>query len=520
MEHNLGSSLGLMAPKAKAKAKVRAKAKAKAVAAAKAAVRRRGALRRPAGHPPPLVVPPVDPTMDWRDGRTVQLNALALEELQANMHVVIEEANYFHSKIKGAGTLKDLSWEGPETCLKLEPTGTNNDQLLKHCSGRHGHLLRVIRCGPGCGHESVADDLIHGGLIRKGKRQTDEEGWAYNLVEVSPGLDELDRLRARQDVLAPLKPGAVLEGDKKAKSSSSSSSRKKKSKKSKKKKGKKKDSKKDKKEADPVQEKKDTVDEIPLDGTKPKKANQKQAYHLYAGTGVDARERVRHRVARRARRAMAKRGDKASSSTGSSSSSSVEEVGAQSTGEETLFQQMTKVKFYEDYPGALANQAVVYMRQALLQELGSEDQSGSLKAVATLYYRQVLKGKCSGPVGREAQTLALIIDQLLRCRPASALDAAVQRLKSIESTLNGSHWAVSQRLEVLPNENLSMTAEPELSEAQKTVYNEAKLRNLASYPDNRRGGKGKTKGEGKDDRKGQQDGKGKNKGQKTEGAKK
>ena len=161
------------------------------------------------------------------------------------------------------------------------------------------------------------------------------------------------------------------------------------------------------------------------------------------------------------------------------------------------------------------------MRSTLLQEIGVEDKVNTLPAVAISYYRQHLQKKASGPTSRELMTLCHSVDQLLKGRPSSAVDTLLQRVKSIEQTLAGSHWSVSQRQEILPSDTATLTTVPEANTAQKEVYQEAKSKWYTAYPEGRpskgtKGG-GKNKGEGKDkggavgdkDRKGSKGGGGK-----------
>ena len=169
--------------------------------------------------------------------------------------------------------------------------------------------------------------------------------------------------------------------------------------------------------------------------------------------------------------------------------------------EESLFEQGSKVRtIAEHFPGALASQAVSSMRSTLLQEIGSEDRPNTLQPVAMAYFRQHLQRRAGGPTGRELMTLSHSVDQLLKGRPASALDTMIQRIKSIEQSLAGSHWTVSQRQEILPSESSTLTAIPEATAAQKEIYQEAKSRWFSSFPEGRapQGSKGKSKGEGKD----------------------
>eukprot|EP00435_Cladocopium_sp_Y103_P007178 s4303_g2.t1 len=60
----------------------------------------------------------------------------------------------------------------------------------------------------------------------------------------------------------------------------------------------------------------------------------------------------------------------------------------------------------------------------------------------------------------------------------------------------GTHWSVSQRLEVLPQENAQLTPLPEMGVARKDVYEESRLKWLTAQPDGR-GGQSSTKGNNK-----------------------
>lgn len=186
-----------MAPKAKPKAKAKAAVKARAKAAIHRAARR-GALRRPAGAPAAVVAPGVIDR--WRAGEEVALSEITLEELGRGVKIALTKGSYFLAEGQVAGTLDSMTVEAGEVHLALTPTGTTNENLLKHCTGNPGKLIRCHRCTPLCAGERVADDLIHGSharLLRS--REEEEEGWAYNLVAVGPGEDDLRDVRARAE---------------------------------------------------------------------------------------------------------------------------------------------------------------------------------------------------------------------------------------------------------------------------------------------------------------------------------
>ena len=364
--------------------------------------------------------------------------------------IVVEQGSYYHKECKVAGRVVNVTLGHPHNYVTFEATGTTNDALLQYLSGHPGGMCRGHLCEAGCNGEEVADDLIHIVKLRKKVDGDQEEGWCQNLEKVLPlGADELGSLRERAREIGlrgaePEAPGKEAEKDKEK----SKEKDKKASKKDKKKK------KEDGKEKKKKKKSEDDEDSRKESGRKPKVAAQRSAKALYSGTGLDAREKIRNRVAKRARAYMQKKKEEvSSSSSGSNDSSSTSSVDG-TTGADTLFGESSKVRALAmEYPGALACQALQQMKTTLVQEAGLEEMGEKLTPVATSYYRQHLQRKAPGPVGRELQTLAAIIDALIKCKPCHAADLAVQRLKSIEQGLTGIHWVVAQRLEVLPQDH-------------------------------------------------------------------
>lgn len=223
---------------------------------------------------------------------------------------------------------------------------------------------------------------------------------------------------------------------------------------------------------------------------------------MFKGTGLDSKDRVRNRVARLARRHLKQKSDKSSSSDSKSGSGSSTRSGDDGVLEENLFAAGSKVRILaERYPGALTSHALSQMRTTLIQEIGHQDRPNTLAPVGVAYCRQHLLRKATGPVQRELFTLAHALDILLRGQAAASADAMTQRVKSIEQTLLGSHWTVAQRLEVLPQDQASITALPEAREARREVYSEARLRWLSSGLEGRQPGPS-SKGNGKNQGKG------------------
>eukprot|EP00435_Cladocopium_sp_Y103_P015109 s1259_g3.t1 len=501
-----------MAPKAKAKAglvpgpRAKAKAKGKAIAKpkakaggkakAKAVVRRR--VRGPAASERAPGDPPGDLRVAWDSGHSVRGADLSLDQVLRDKNVVVEEALYFHRQCKLAGVVLGASVAEGRMTLRLQPTGTTDEELLKVYGGNPRLELRLVLCATGCNHEEVADDLVHAVRMRRRRTDSAEEPWVDNLEKVVPaeGPDELERLRA---LAKKLDQKPEDEGGPGAESGPAVKAKEKEKDKKEAKKKKKKEKKTKKKSASS----RDTSSEgVRLNGTRPKQASQKTAKLLFQGTGMDPSEKVRARVARLAKRYVRKRGKRSSSGSDSSTASSgegrLEEEG------DSIFQQAAKVRgIAEGFPGALSFQALSQMRTNLMQSLGEEDRSNSTQAVAVQYYRQVLQRKANGAIARELLSLCAVADQLIRARPAQALDIVLQRLKSAESTLNGTHWSVSQRLELLPQEQATLTATAEMKEAQKVALEESKTRYMAAQPDGRvptsQKGAGKGKNPGKED---------------------
>ena len=64
-------------------------------------------------------------------------------------------------------------------------------------------------------------------------------------------------------------------------------------------------------------------------------------------------------------------------------------------------------------------------------------------------------------MSREAQTLCLTLDLLIRGRLAEALDVRAQRVKALEMQSTGVHYSVAQQQELVQREltSISSTAE-------------------------------------------------------------
>ncbi|CAK9102556.1 D-xylose-proton symporter-like 2 [Durusdinium trenchii] len=431
-----------------------------------------GVLRRPAGLHRDESAPV--PRELWGRGLTVQGADVPVAELAKGVELVIDEGSYFGAACRVAGTIRGLEVEREATHVLLQATGTDLESLLKRCTGAPGEHLRGHLCGPTCSGDRVAEDLIHIKKVRLARGHEEEEHWCRNLVAVEkPAGDDLRDLREKRDELKEAKEKdksrsrrrskklRVKGGkeDKVAKVSSSSSS--------------------------PV---------IQTDGTMPRAASSKSLQALFAGTGLDFKEKTRRRVARRARRLVRrKKQDRRESSSRSSTSDHDQEIDFAQ--EEGFFEGATKIQRVADScPGALGARSLADMRRVLLQTAGFEEHSQLVTPTAVQYFRQELQRKSTGPVARELLTLCSSVDYLLRGRAAQAVDCLLQRVKSIESTMAGSHWSVSQRLELPPLDLQTLAPREELMSAQRAAAEDAKTRHLASLPDGRSRSKGMAKG--------------------------
>ena len=502
-----------MAPKAKARGKAKAKARVRVRLRPAAAVV--PVLRRPAARGQAVLTA----LQVWEKGDPATLVELDPRDIMAHPTVVAHKAVYYHHECKVAGKFLAVNTEDAGTYGKMELSGTTHDGLLQYQTGNPTVAFRVHLCHAGCNQEEVADNMLHIREARKQKLGDQEEGWVANLEKALPRgeTDELRELRARSLAVPgeEREPAGKKEGEATPKTKESKKAKKEKKKKKK------------KKEKEAKKEESSDEDEVALDGSDARLAGQKEAKVLFSGTGLDPKEKVRLKVKKRARRYLLKKATKDSStSTGGSSSSSSSGVAAED--HMSLFGEDSKVrKVGEHYPGVLTADAISTMKESLVQEIGMETASNRVMPVALSYCRQNLLKKASGPQSRELLTLSTTIDHLLKGKVAAATDTLMQRLKSVEQALSGSHWTVAQQQELLPQEAVTLTSREEAAGARKEVYQDSRAKWQGSFPDGRvprgqvQGGKntnkGGNKGTGKDRRDGKNQ-KGKGDGKKKDDA--
>lgn len=511
-----------MAPKAKAKVKAGAKAKAKAAmrggpprAMAKARGRvPRMRLRRPAAADGGIAG---DPALTrWRRGEVVEVSQLPLDEVLVTKDIVIEEGKYYQGPCRVAGKVTGTTVVGRHLFLKMSPTGTTHEDILKLQSGTPQLTLRLHWCPADCAGDQTADDLIHCYKARAMKGEREEEGWVMNLEKVACMVpDELADLRKE----AAGVPARGLEGDGLREADRGKDKGDKEKDKTKKDKDDKKKTS-DKKDKKRKEASSSSAEAVKLDGSQAKDASIKSLKALFAGTGLDPKEKVRAKVSKAAKKSVRKKDKKKSSGSSSSGESSLKKSDYQV--DDSLFIQASKAKNVgENFPGCLSHQTLAQMKSALLLEAGLESSTAGVSPVALQYYRAVLTKKGSpGPLLREMLTLCTCVDSVLRGKVSHAMDVMTQRIKAGEAQMQGTHWNVSQRIELVPQESQALAGPMEVKEAQQDAYTEQKTKWLASLPNDRNagGGKGaKNKGQGKFDQRDRKGGKG---GKKDDGGKK
>ena len=440
-----------MPPKAKAKGLGRPRAMAAmrrpaapGVGAAPGRVRKRPAVRDPG-------------TDQWETGAAVSLHEVGLEKFRPGTLLVVTEGDYFGAQIKAAGTIQRIEVDQTSTYLHLRLTGTDNENVLRVHTGQRDPVFKVHICERDCGRMESGELFFHALKGRKGRAEG-EEAWTKNLAGTAvEDADELAALRmrgqARGDGIG--EPGPAIP---------------------------------------PAKKKERSKEEKVNNGRKPSRAVQKDAAQLFAGTGLDPREKVRKRVMKAAQRfAKTKRSSSSSGSSSSSSTSTTEEGVAQPEG---VFAEETKTRVIgERYPGALALETLTMMRRNLLTTSGEEGEEQSTRPIALLYYRNVLGRKAAGAQGRELLNISCVIDALLRARPAQALDILCQRLKAQESVLGGTTWQVAQKLELASPDATTLLARAELQTAQRESYLDSRAKWQAQSS---AGAKGTQKGKNKD----------------------
>ena len=413
----------------------------------------------------------------WEAGEEISSHGFAPGLVGSGDWLKSTKAVYFEKECEFAGRVDKVIIEGSDIELVITLWGTSNEDLLKFGSGLQPPVIRAHLCQRSCDQKRSNQDLVH--LLKFQK--FDPEGpktWEDNLHVVDDNTrlrtqqqewereQEKRRKKAEQEVSEDSR--SVGEKDKKKKTERKRSRSKKKKKKSQKMGG--------------------------------RTVARKDPKHLYGGTGLDPEAKLRRKLQKKIKKKLKKSRNSSSGTSRSSSSSSTGEM------DEEILEDRSKVqKLAELAPGILTAASIQQMKAYVLQASGStwEADSEIIPPIMSQYVRHYLAPRSSGGLLREMVTLAFVGDLLVQSRPAEALDAVSQRLKSLEMVIGGQPWTSAQKIEIVPPPEPSMSSRAEMQIAQKEARLDSRAKGGATQWEK---GKGKTKGKDKD--KGKEKGKG------------
>ena len=399
------------------------KAKAKAGA---------GGVRRPAAAAL-AVGRPESPVEKFQRGENVEATQVPVDQWKKHEMLVFDKAIYFGKEISAAGRFRDLILQDGNVNLKVNLSGTNSEDLLKHGTAVLIREAMVHCCAGGCVNHPEGPLLLHSQMVRRVK--VEDEGsltWEKNMEVTIPGgdVDEVEALRKKEEELRSRED--AKEKDKKEG-------------KRKKKKEKSGEKKKDLPSASSSGSVKETGKSQKYGG----RANAKKSLEqVYGRTGLDPKPKIRRKVMLMVKKRIKKKGRSSSSSSSEGTSSSPESVRASD-----LMDDMSRVRMVARYgPGVLTAAGLSSMRESLADLEGAWLEEGNLHAPISLrYVRTSMAPKLSGGALRESMTLGTILDLGLQGRVTEAMDTAMQRLKSIEAVGGGATWATGEKLELLPS---------------------------------------------------------------------
>lgn len=398
------------------------------------------------------------------EGGLVVSTKVSLEEILKAKRIRVK-AVYWQEEVELIGRVLGPVVEDRELFVRLEVEGSPSESVITWATKKKGAQAKLHLCTEECSKELSEEGLFHAKMVEDlSLPGAVLPPWENNLVEEDKNAAPRARVREEEE------RGRKPEKKKDVAVKSSSSSETKEAKKSKRKKKKKKE----KKERSRVQAQKDQKD-------------------LYSKTGLDPDIEVRRIMLKKAKRIARSRKRKASSSGSDTSSGESQDSG------EDLFQEEVRVRAIADrVPGVLAASALKEMQGRLLSHTGQiwEQDPSKLTPLLTAHFRQHLQGKMSAAMAREVRTLCFSCDLLLLARPAAALDCLIQRIKALEMQATGTHYNVSQRLELLPRDEEMLAGRMETKEAAREAKEEYRVRSgtLRTNFDAKGGGKGDLKG--------------------------
>ena len=160
-------------------------------------------LRRPAAAParvrravrrrPGIADPAATPLEKWLRGEEVKVEDIPIAEWGKEAKVIVTEGKYFGAEATVCGIVQGFSMDSGFQELRIRPTGTETESLLKWSTGAPLTDLRIHLCPHGCPGTPEGPDLMHASKMRLGVG--DLPMWTDNL---KAEVDDLANLRARQ----------------------------------------------------------------------------------------------------------------------------------------------------------------------------------------------------------------------------------------------------------------------------------------------------------------------------------
>ena len=449
-----------------------------------------GRIRRPAARV--AVLTPEQYAKNYEKGTPVEAHQVPAGTFQSGDWIQVLEGTYYQKATEVVGKVVREQIESQERESLVEATGTQSEELLKHCSSLAPGVahLRLHLCQVGCNALRANPDLLHITRLKKIKEPA-KGGWETNL-EQEKEMEALaaDHERWKEEQETKEKEEKEKK-EKKAKKDSSTSEEKKKKKKKKEKKKAKKKEKKEEKEKEKKEKSEDSPEEreTRLGG---KAVARKPLEDCYTGTGMDPSYRRRRRLARKVKKTLKKAKD------GSTSTASSGETGETDEEMEPVMDDRNRIhRIHSMAPGLLASTTLTAMQPHVLALGGGmwSKSEHSLEPVVSQYHRHFLSPRMAGAMAREVTTLSWLSDLLIQGRIAEGLDVAMQRLKSLEMTASGTPWSQSAKIELAPDATPAMSSRAEVQVAMKEAKLDFQTRGTGGG--DKGNGKGKTKDKGK-----------------------
>ena len=126
-------------------------------------------------------------------------------------------------------------------------------------------------------------------------------------------------------------------------------------------------------------------------------------------------------------------------------------------------------------------QETEYLHRMAVGDRQGPGAPNGMNPVAMVYVNSVLfptlgREKMGLRNSREAQTIAMAVDHLLRGSAAGAMDVLAQRMKARERAISDGNWNTARWFELIPTGDVQLTVQEEAHRAQKLEKLERDLR--------------------------------------------